>query len=60
MVKVNDGQIIMNHVKGEEQLADIFTKPLGRINFLKLMNEILHYQMQQQDAMLNNVKKIQG
>lgn len=40
--KVNDGQTIINHVKGEESLADILTKSFGKINFLKLMKKIMY------------------
>ena len=56
--KVKDGEIIIRHIKGTENIADIFTKPLGRICFMKLRNLIMNGQLQHQGGMLNEKDKI--
>ena len=37
---VTKGDIVMSHVGTEQQLADIFTKPLGDARFIELRNEL--------------------
>ena len=37
---IDGGQIVLEFVKTGRQLADIITKPLGRLQFLELKNEI--------------------
>ena len=37
---IDGGQIILEFVKTGQQLTDIITKPLGRLQFLELKNEI--------------------
>ena len=38
---VSQKQLILKYVPSEHNLADIFTKPLGRINFHRLCNKLL-------------------
>ena len=35
---VNNGEIVLQHCRSEEQFADIFTKPLARENFVYLID----------------------
>lgn len=37
---VENGRIIVEHVASEEQLADILTKPLGRVKFIEMRSKI--------------------
>ena len=37
---VEDGRVIIEHVKTEDQLADILTKSLGRVKFVELSARI--------------------
>ena len=37
---VKDGRVVTEHVKAEDQLADILTKSLGRVKFVKLSEKI--------------------
>ena len=37
---VEDGRVIIEHVKTEDQLADIVTKSLGRVKFVELSARI--------------------
>ena len=38
---VSDGTIIMNSIDSTEQIADIFTKPLGEHNFYYLRHQLM-------------------
>jgi hypothetical protein len=38
--QVHDGLIEVKHVPGNENVADIFTKPLGRIKFVRFRDEL--------------------
>ena len=37
------GELVVDHVCGEEQLADVLTKPLSRDRFKRLLRDILSY-----------------
>ena len=37
---VKDGRVVTEHVKAEDQLADILTKSLGRVKFVELSEKI--------------------
>ena len=37
---VEDGRVVIEHVKTEDQLADILTKSLGRVKFMELSSRI--------------------
>ena len=37
---VKDGRVVIEHVKTEDQLADILTKSLGRVKFMELSARI--------------------
>ena len=37
---VEDGRVVIEHVKTEDQLADILTKSLGRVKFMELSARI--------------------
>jgi hypothetical protein len=38
---VQDGTLLVQHIPGEDQLADIFTKPLDVMTFVKHRNSIM-------------------
>lgn len=38
--KIENGLVKLIHLKNENQLADIFTKPLTKVKFLKFVNEL--------------------
>jgi hypothetical protein len=37
---VEKGQVVMDHARTEDQLADILTKALGRVKFLEMRQRI--------------------
>lgn len=39
--KVNEGLLKVNYCKTDDQIADIFTKPLCKVKFEKFKNEIM-------------------
>ena len=41
--KHETGELVVDHVCGEEQLADVLTKPLSRDRFKRLLRDILSY-----------------
>ena len=45
MPDVNLGELIVEHVKTEDMVADLLTKPLQGEQFVKLRNKLLGYDM---------------
>ena len=50
--KIQENKIILRYIKSEDNIADIFTKPLGRLKFNKLCEKIMSTQDQDQGGML--------
>ena len=57
--KVNEGKIIVQYIKGTNNIADVFTKPLGRLNFTRLINKIMNEEIQHQGGVLKEVLQLQ-